>query len=95
MPKVVRIGDRISCGDSMGHGSPDVIVNNIPVSRRGVDNTYGHCFNPVPIIISSPDVFVNNIPVNRIGDPIPPHRCGKSVHGGVAITGSPDVFANG
>lgn len=99
MPGLVRIGDAIGCGDQMGNGSPNVIVNNIPVSRLGTDLTTGHwagpCFwPPVPIIAASPNVYVNNIPVNRLGDPIETHCCGPSCHSDNAVAGSPNVFAN-
>lgn len=94
MPAVIRIGDPITCGDTMGQGSGNVITNGIPTSRLGIDKTAGHCFPPVPIISASPNVYVNNIKVDRVGDPIPVHCCGKSCHSGRAAAGSPNVFAN-
>lgn len=94
MPAAIRIGDPISCGDTMAQGSGNVFVNGIPFSRRGIDLTAGHCFPPVPIIVASPNVFVNNAAADRVGDPIPVHCCGKSCHGGAAAVGSPDVFVN-
>lgn len=94
MPAIVRIGDPISCGDTMAQGSGNVFANGIPISRVGVDLTAGHCYPPVPIISGSPNVFVNSIPVDRVGDPIPVHCCGTSCHSGVASNGSPNVFAN-
>lgn len=94
MLQVVRIGDPISCGDSMANGSPTVYANSIPVSRLGVDLTAGHCFSPTPINAASITVYANNIPVNRIGDPIEPHCCpGAGCHGGNASGGSPNVYA--
>jgi len=94
MPAVIRIGDPISCGDTMGQGSGNVFANGIPVSRKGVDLTAGHCFPPVPIISASHNVFVNYIMTDRVGDPIAVHCCGVSCHAGNAVNGSPDVFIN-
>lgn len=95
MPAIVRIGDPISCGDTLAQGSGNVFANGMPVSRMGVDLTAGHCFPPVPIISASPSVFVNNIAVVRVGDPIQTHCCGIPCHSGSAANGSPNVFANG
>lgn len=94
MPAAIRIGDPISCGDTMAQGSGNVFVNGIPFSRRGIDLTAGHCYPPVPIIAASPNVFVNSANADRVGDPIPPHCCGDSCHSGNAAAGSPDVFVN-
>lgn len=94
MPAIIRIGDPISCGDTMGQGSGNVFANGIPVSRKGTDLTAGHCFNPVPIVAASHNVFTNYIPTNRVGDPIAVHCCGDSCHSGNASNGSPDVFIN-
>jgi uncharacterized Zn-binding protein involved in type VI secretion len=94
MPAAIRIGDPISCGDTMAQGSGNVFVNGIPFSRRGIDLTAGHCFPPVPIIAASPNVFVNNAQADRVGDPIPVHCCDDDCHGGNAANGSPDVFVN-
>ncbi|TFH08280.1 MAG: hypothetical protein E4H14_06740 [Candidatus Thorarchaeota archaeon] len=94
MPAVVRIGDPISCGDTMAQGSGNTFANGIPVSRKGIDLTAGHCYPPIPIIFASPNVFVNNIAVDRVRDPIAVHCCGNSCHSGVAFNGSPNVFAN-
>jgi hypothetical protein len=78
----------------MAEGSGNVFANGIPVSRIGVDNTAGHCFNPTPISTGSPNVFINNIATDRVGDPIVPHTCPPVTHGGNASNGSPNVFAN-
>lgn len=94
MPAVVRIGDPISCGDTMAQGSGNTFANGIPVSRKGVDLTAGHCYPPVPIIFASPNVFVNNLAIDRVHDPIAVHCCDISCHSGVAFNGSPNVFAN-
>lgn len=66
----------------------------LPVIRMGVDNTQGHCFEPIPFIEGSPDVFVNNIPVVRQGDMIPPHCCSDVCHVGAAVGNSSGVYAN-
>lgn len=99
MPAVMRIGDPISCGDTMAQGSANVFANGIPICRVGADQTTGHgpppCFWPaVPIIAGSPNVFVNGIPADRAGDPAQTHCCGPSCHHGTASTGSPTVFIN-
>jgi uncharacterized Zn-binding protein involved in type VI secretion len=94
MPAAVRIGDPFSCGDTMAQGSGNVFVNGLAWARRGVDLTAGHgCFPAVPVYSASKNVFVNGIPADRVGDPI--LHCCNGCHAGVAIAGSPDVFANG
>ena len=96
MPAACRIGDTISCGDTMAQGSPDVFSNGLPVTRVGPDLTAGHCYNPTPLASGSPNVFVNGLPMGRAGDPIVPHTCTPipSTHGGSVSVGSPDVLAN-
>lgn len=95
MPAIARVGDSISCGDSLAMGSGNVFANNIPICRVGVDLTHGHCYPPVPIISGSNNVFINNIPVDRVGDPIPVHCCNNNCHSGNISFGSSNVFANG
>jgi uncharacterized Zn-binding protein involved in type VI secretion len=92
MPAVARIGDPISCGDTIANGSGNVFANGMPVSRVGIDVTAGHCFPPVPLVSGASTVFVNNIAVGRVGDPIPTHCCGIVCHAGVVANGSPDVL---
>lgn len=94
MPAVIRIGDPISCGDTMAQGSANVFANGIPICRVGADQTAGHCFPPVPVIAGSANVFANGIPLDRVGDPIPTHCCGPSCHSGNTSAGSANVFAN-
>lgn len=94
MPAAVRLGDPVSCGDTMAQGSGNVFVNGMPFSRQGIDLTAGHCFPPVPVVSGSPSVFVNNRPADRVGDPISVHCCGNSCHSGSMANGSPDVFVN-
>jgi len=65
------------------------------VTRKGVDNSAGHCFSPRPASAGSGDVFVNGISVVRVGDAYPAHSCGPAVHGGAASAGSGTVFVNG
>jgi uncharacterized Zn-binding protein involved in type VI secretion len=94
MPAVTRIGDSISCGDTIAEGSGNVFSNGIPVSREG-DRTAGHCYPPTPLIPPvSPDVFVNGISAAHIGTAIQPHTCGTSTHGGNVVVGSTNVFVN-
>jgi len=96
MPAAARIGDPISCGDTMAQGSPDVFCNGLPWSRVGPDKTAGHCYNSTPLASGSPNVFINGIAAGRQGDPIVAHTCSPipSTHGGSVAVGSPDVFAN-
>ena len=97
MPAAARIGDPISCGDTICQGSPNVFCNNIPWTRNVTvpDLTCGHCFNPTPMVSGSTNVFVNGHLVIRVTDPIIPHTCPPVTHGGNVAAGSPDVFANG
>lgn len=96
MPAIVRIGDPISCGDTMAQGSGNVYANGIPVSRELTDNTAGHCFTPTPVASgSSSRVLINGIPVDRVGDPIVVHCCpGHGCHGGSVSAGSPNVYVD-
>ncbi len=91
MPAISRIGDPVSCGDTLAQGSGNTFCNGIPVTRVGPDLTAGHCFNPTPITSGSTTTFVNDLPVVRVGDPILVHCCGPVCHGGVVANGSPDV----
>jgi len=96
MPAVTRIGDAdlAHCsGMVRAQGSPNVAVNNIPVSRQGDVNTV-HLLpgSPCPahsaaITTGSTTVFVNGKGIGRVGDAIT--GCTS-----VAI-GSPNVFAGG
>lgn len=94
MPGLVRIGDPVSCGDTVCEGSGNVFANGLPVTRQDVDSTCGHCYSPTTFPSGSPTVFVNNQPVIRVGDSINPHTCNNNTHGGVAQPGSIDVFAD-
>lgn len=94
MPAVARLGDPISCGDTLAEGSGNVFANGMPVTRINVDHTAGHCFPPVVTTVGSPNVFTNNISTAHVGSPIQPHTCGDSTHGGNVSNGSPNVFVN-
>lgn len=94
MTAIARLGDPITCGDVLDQGSGNVWSNGLPVSRVGVDNTAGHCFNPTPVMSGSPDVFANNINVDRVDDPIISHCCKDDCHSGTVANGSPDVYVN-
>jgi len=99
---VARIGDPISCGDTIAQGSGDVFVNNIPAVRLG-DMTIGHTppghtlYPPTPIINGSGSVFVNNLPLARFGDAIATHtdpgHPSSHPHAGTISVGSSDVFS--
>jgi len=95
MPPVARIGDSISCGDTIADGSGNVFANGIPVTRVGPDKTGGHCYLPTKIASGSGTVFINFSPCARSGDPIVSHTCPPppDTHGGSIGAGSPDVFA--
>jgi uncharacterized Zn-binding protein involved in type VI secretion len=95
MGNVVRIGDKVSCGDHSATGSSDVFANNLPITHEGRRTTVGHaCFPPTIFITGfSSTVFVNNQPVAlKDQTNIKPHRCSGTPHGGIAIEGSPDVY---
>ena len=94
MPAVTRVGDAdvAHCsGMTRAVGSPNVFVNNIPVSRQGDVNT-GHLLPPVPcpshsapIASGSATVKTNNVGTGRVGD---------AIAGCTSVaTGSPNVFA--
>ncbi len=95
MPAVCVIGSPISCGDTMAEGSGNVMANGIPITRVGVDLTAGHCFNPTPISSGSSKVSINGFPCARVDDPIVPHTCVLTTHGGTVSNGSPNVIAGG
>lgn len=91
---VVRIADKVSCGDHSAQGSSDVFADNMPITHQGARKTTGHgCW--LPTVFAGPwskTVFVNNQPVALKGKTkIIPHKCGKKVHPGTASTGSPTV----
>jgi uncharacterized Zn-binding protein involved in type VI secretion len=91
---VVRIGDSVSCGDHSADGSANVFANGMPITHQGMKTTTGHgCFPPTVFIGPwTSTVFVNNNTVALKGKTnILPHRCGKSVHGGVATSGADTV----
>lgn len=92
MPQTARIGDPFAAGDAVAQGSPNVLVNNIPVARQG-DATTGHgCFPPSTIIEGAGSVLVNNIPVAYVGHKNVVHCCGPSCHDEAIISGSGDVI---
>jgi len=88
MPKVVRKGDKHSCGSVDIGGSNNVFVNNCGVHRKGDVDSHGGVQ-----VDASPNVFANGINIARIGDnnsgcPSPPHPPNPEV------TGSPDTYVN-
>ena len=96
MPAVTRIGDAdvTHCsGMKRKDGSPNVLVNSIPVSRQTDVNTV-HVFPaPVcpphskPIAKGSSTVKINRLGCGRIGD---------AISGCTSVAaGSPNVFAGG
>jgi uncharacterized Zn-binding protein involved in type VI secretion len=92
---VVRIGDKVSCGDNAAQGSADVYANGMPITHEGRRETTGHgCFPPTVFIGPwTSTVFVNNQPVALKGKTkIKPHTCRRSTHDGVASTGADTVY---
>ena len=94
MPAATRIGDNDvphCSGMTRAQGSSNVIVNGIPWSRQG-DNNTGHLLpgdpcpsHAAPIAIGSTTVIVNGVGAGRVGD---------SVAGCTSVAeGSPNVFA--
>lgn len=95
---VVRIGDKVSCGDNSAQGSGNVYANGMPITHQGRRQTTGHgCFRPTVFLGPwTSTVFVNSQPVAlRNVTRIEPHRCGKSVHDGVAVSGAATVYFEG
>ncbi len=97
MPAATRIGDAdvTHCSTPFRMvGSPNVMVNGIPWSRRGDINTphllpcgIGCCVHTAPIAVGSTTVFVNTRGGGRVGD---------SIAGCTSVAqGSPNVFAGG
>lgn len=94
MGNVVRIGDKVSCGDNSATGSANVFADGMPITHAGQKTTTGHgCFPPTVFVGPwSTSVFVNNQPVALKGKTkIRPHRCGKKTHEGTAKTGASTV----
>jgi len=94
MTQIARIGDPVSCGDTVAQGSGNVFSNGLPVSRKDVDFTAGHgCNPPINFPGGSPTVFANNLPVLRVGDNHNTHACPSNTpHGGSITAGSQDVY---
>jgi uncharacterized Zn-binding protein involved in type VI secretion len=94
MPAAARIGDPVSCGDTVAQGSPDVFVNGVPWTRADLDLTAGHCWSATKLISGASTVFVNDKNAGFVGSPIFHGGCpDTSSHGGSVAVGSPDVFA--
>lgn len=92
---VVRIGDKVSCGDNSAQGSPNVFANGMPITHKGFRKTTGHGCFPQTIFVGpwSTSVFVNSQPVAlKDVTKIQVHRCGRNSHDGTAVTASDDVF---
>lgn len=87
-----RIGDPVSCGDTVAEGSPNVFVNGIPFTRVGPDKTAGHCWSATVLLVGSPTVNVNGDPAGAVGSTIFHGGCPNTdPHGGTVDIGSPDV----
>lgn len=93
MPAIARIGDPISCGDTVAGGSGSVFINGLPASRSS-DLTAGHVCGPPTQFEDSPyNVFANNQRLVVVGSSIVPHgTCGGPPHNGIVMVGSATVF---
>lgn len=94
MGNVVRLGDKVSCGDTAAQGSGTVFANGMPITTQGRKATLGHGGFPPSTLIGpwSSTVFVNNQAVALKGKTkIAPHRRKKSAHDGIASTGASTV----
>jgi uncharacterized Zn-binding protein involved in type VI secretion len=98
MGNVVRIGDRVDCGDVSAQGSSNVFANGMPIVHQGKKTTTGHgCFPPTVFIGPwTSTVFVNSNAVAIKGKTkIQPHRCGRSEHDGKVVSGAATVSFEG
>ncbi len=94
MPAACRIGDPVSCGDTVAQGSPDVFANGIPWTRVDLDLTAGHCWSATTLISGESTVKINGSDAGVAGSPIFHGGCpDTSPHPGTVGPGSPDVFA--
>ena len=94
MPAACRIGDTVSCGDTVAQGSPNVFVNGIPWTRVGPDLTAGHCWRATKLLNGASTVKINGSNAGFVGSTIFHGGCpNTSSHGGSVTVGSPDVFA--
>jgi uncharacterized Zn-binding protein involved in type VI secretion len=94
MAAAARLGDPISCGDTIAGGSGNVFFNGMPVARVG-DPTAGHpCGPPTSLAAGNgSNVFANGISIAIIGSAIAVHgTCSGPPHPGAVSTGSPDVL---
>lgn len=97
MPAGARVGDPITCGDTIVKGSGNVFLNGMPVARIG-DATAGHPCGPPTTLKEGNDgaVFANNILISVVGNAIVPHgTCDGPPHDGAVANGSPNVFVGG
>ena len=97
MPKVARLGDPFTCGDTVQSASPNVYANGTPVARLTDATTGDPCgAPPTRVAAGSGTVFANGLPLARLGDALTPHSCpSSSPHGGSISGGSPNVTADG
>lgn len=95
MPAAVRLGDATTghgCWPPtvLASGSSNVLINNTPAVRAGVDSIIPHCCTPGchggSQSSGSPNVITNGNAQARVGDSI---GCGDS-----NAVGSPNVIVN-
>lgn len=92
---VVRIGDKVTCGDNAAEGSANVFAEGMPISHQGKKKTTGHQGWPPTIFIGpfSSTVFVNSQPVVlKDKTKIQKHKKRRSAHDGVASSAAETVF---
>jgi len=94
VPAIGRIGDPVTCGDTVAEGSGNVFAGGMPVTRVNSDLTAGHsCYPPTTFSAGSTTVLCNNLYIVIVGSPIVPHSCpNSSPHGGTLATGMPTVL---
>ncbi len=86
-----RQTDPFTDGDAVASGSPDVLMDNLPVARKG-DPTTGHDGWPPSVIIQgNSGILVNNKPIAEVGDKHAVHCKGDSCHDGAISAGSGTV----
>ena len=69
-------------GPILGVGCPTVLINGLPAARV---TDFGVCIGPPdPIVRGSATVLIGGLPAARLGD--------MTTHGGVIVTGSPNVL---
>jgi uncharacterized Zn-binding protein involved in type VI secretion len=80
---IARVTDTIDHGGAIITGSPDTVVNDLPMARV-TDQVQCNIHGTQTIVTGSGTLYCNSLPVARIGDLV---SCGA-----VIVSGSPDTF---